>query len=93
MSTSLRVKSEPHLLWRCWDGEYAVYCAETGHTHHLEGLAAEIFERLLAQPAADAALLEAIAASVEAAERSQLHEAVPQTIARLLEAELLERSL
>jgi len=51
MHTIWRVVREPPLLWRAWEGEIVLYNDASGDTHHLDPLAAEIFEILLERPA------------------------------------------
>ena len=90
MSTRWRVKAEPAVLWRCWDGEYVAYCAATGSTHLLAGLAAEIFEQVMARPSDGDALCAGIAGGFDADEAEKLREAVPQVLANLAKAEIIE---
>jgi PqqD family protein of HPr-rel-A system len=90
MSIVWRVKSEPAVLWRCWDGEYVAYCEATGNTHHLEGLAAEIFDRLLTVPASREALCERVTEAFDSDAAARLQAAVPMVIETLATAELIE---
>jgi PqqD family protein of HPr-rel-A system len=85
-----RVRPEPDVLWRCWDGEFVVYCAASGGTHHLEGLAAEVFEQLMARPSDCDALCAGIAGGFDRGTAEKLREAVPKVIETLVKAELIE---
>jgi len=90
MATLWRVRPEPAVLWRCWDGEFVAYCAASGHTHHLAGLAAEVFEQLMAGSSDCNALCEGIAAGFDQDSMEKLREAVPQVLANLVKAEIIE---
>ena len=44
--------AEPsELAWREWEGEIVLYDCRAGDVHRLEGVAAELFDTLLAGPA------------------------------------------
>ena len=77
------VVSHDALAWREWDGELVVFNQETGSTHLLAGLGAEVLRRLMAsERGATVAMLTA-----DLADRlARADDAVPKlTIAEILE--------
>ena len=77
-----RLVREPPLLWRAWEGEIVVYNDASGDTYHLDPLAAEIFETLLATPANCDELTDRIAQALGVEKTTDLSDTVASVVIR-----------
>lgn len=64
------------LFWRQWDGEIVVYSDLSGDTHHLDALAAEVFEALIEAPSDFDGLVKRISASLSLEPATELRDAL-----------------
>jgi PqqD family protein of HPr-rel-A system len=60
-----RIPDPTALLWESWGTEYGLFNRNSGETHLLNELPAEILRRLSNAPTSDLALAEALAADCE----------------------------
>ena len=72
------------LTWREWDGEFVIYDDRSGQVHRLEGLAAEIFETLLAAPADRAGLAIQVTTALEVEQTPEISDAIDTVLRELL---------
>lgn len=77
------------LNWRDLDGEWVVYDAGSGNTHHLPPLPAGVLMCIEAQPQQDAALLQSMHELFVQESRTELEQALTQSLAQLAALDLI----
>jgi PqqD family protein of HPr-rel-A system len=90
MDTPWRIAAPAQLSWRSWEGEIVLYNDRSGNTHHLEAVAAEAFEALLAAPADQTELAGRVAASLEIPVDGELLDVIGSIVKRLRTFDLIE---
>jgi PqqD family protein of HPr-rel-A system len=70
------------LSWRAWAGEIVVYNHESGDTHHLDPLAAEVFESLLEGSTDLGELEERVARSLAVEKTQELRDTLSAIVTR-----------
>ena len=66
--------------WRCWAGEFVVYCPLSGKTHLLDVVAGRIFQLILDAPRSMDEILSELSAYLEVDEDTRLVELVDNTL-------------
>ncbi len=88
--TIWRAASRAPLSWRQWGDEAVVFHPDSGDTHLLDALAAEILRRLESAPASRAALLEHLSRRPRPPVANDLEEAVTSVLQVFEEVGLIE---
>ena len=81
------------LAWREWDGEFLVYNAASGQTHHLNLLAGETLRSLEAEPGSVSEVVCRLANQFEIAEDSPPLQMIDSLIRQLDELGLIAPSI
>ena len=78
---ALRLNPATHLRWREFDGEWVVYDAGSGQTHHLDAFSATVLTLIESAPLSEGQLLATLAEHLGAADPGPL----PATLSSILQ--------
>jgi PqqD family protein of HPr-rel-A system len=88
-----RFAADTELVWRSWgDDEHIVYYADSGDTHQLNAVAAEVIRALQQQPATAEQLAAHIASTFQIPSNEELTFHIGEILANLAGKGLVERA-